>query len=265
MEERIAADLHNHLGRYGIFRSFNDVRDTASRNLGENGILGIVDCDDSRYKNFVEFRGGYRRADIGNAVYVPDKRILIVRGQEVFTKEGHVLVLGVQKGKNIKSKRLEDALKEATDLGGIKIADHPFYRGGIIESIKKNPSLLSYFDSWEVYNAGAELSLFGLLPKNANMKANDFYYIVIRNSGHDVGACSFSDGHSTDIIGRSYTLLPFPNIRNSTALASSLRESLRKTKELVYLINNPSKIDALKHLFNVLFLNRISPIRQLVK
>ena len=57
MENRVKADLHNHLGRYGIFDSFNETIDFAADRLGENGIFAIANCNDFRYERFINSRG----------------------------------------------------------------------------------------------------------------------------------------------------------------------------------------------------------------
>jgi len=257
MKDRVKADLHNHLGRYGTFESADGVIDIASERLGENGILGIVNCDDKRYEKFVDSLG-YEIINIGNAVYVPKKKILVIKGQEVFC-EAHALIFGLPYRKNIERKRLEDALKEATDLGTDKVADHPGYNDGIMW-IDNWKNLLHYFDSWEAYNSEAELWIPKLTKRDANEKAIEFYIknIMIEE---DMGICSFSDGHSIREIATSYTWLPFPDIRNAESLNLSLRDGFRKTRQLKYLVRNPSKRGALKHAIDIKLLNKISPGR----
>ena len=89
--------LHNHLGRNGRNPGFDETIDIVYNALGSRGIFGIGNCNDIRYEDFINQRGRYERKFIGNgdpkenhiAVYVPDKEIMIVRGQEVFSDKGH--------------------------------------------------------------------------------------------------------------------------------------------------------------------------------
>ena len=88
---KVRADLHNHLGPGGSFPSFNYVIDLARKRLGQGGILGIANVrqDEDRYEKFVD-SPGYERMDIGNAIFVPSKQILVVKEHEVIKKEGHL-------------------------------------------------------------------------------------------------------------------------------------------------------------------------------
>lgn len=84
-------DLHNHLRTSSRpLKYFNEVADAASKTLGEGGVLGVVDFCDSRYKNLINLRG-YERQNLGenqNGIYIPEKDIYMIGGQEVPTKEG---------------------------------------------------------------------------------------------------------------------------------------------------------------------------------
>jgi len=263
MENRVKADLHNHLGRYGTFESFNSVADAASERLGENGILGIANCNDFRYERLVD-SPGYERVELGfrkNAIYVPDKKLLVVRGQEIFADEGHVLGVGTGKWTNIASKKLKNVLEELTDLKTARIAVHPGQKDGIMEYVSENPRLLFLIDSWEIYNAEAELWVPGFLPKHANEKAEDFYFREIMEKGYSgIGICSFTDGHGEKEIGRSYTWLPPVDITNPDALKFSLKNGLRETHDLKYLVMRPAKLAALKHAVELKVINKLFPL-----
>ncbi len=241
-------DLHNHLGRNGVFPSFDKVIDIAHSRLGDNGIFSVGNCDDFRYENFVDCqREKYERTTIEDngypiGIYIPEKNISVLKSQEVFTNEGHILVIGMPKNRNIKSKTLEDTFKEAVDFNAITIVDHPFYKGGV------NPERVLRFnpDGWEVYNASAELSIPLLLPKYANKKSQEFYISNIREK-YNIGACAFTDGHSIEVIGRSYTNL---DIKDNISV-DSLRDVIRANKSLENLHMEPAKLDSLVHAYNM--------------
>ena len=253
--DHMKVDLHNHFkhGSYFSNGDFNRVVNIIEKKLGPNSIVGLVNFDDSRYETFSNLPG-YEREDFGNAIYLPDKGIVIAKGQEIETKEGHVLVMGLQKSKHLRSSRslsLEDAVKEARDNNGIIIADHPFYIDGIGQYLEKNPSLLEYFDAIEVHNGEAVwLPLF--TPRNANQKARGFYEEI--KSDFDIGALSSSDGHSFGEIGSSYSYLPQIEFRDSETLTSSLRKAIREHKNLDNDRRHNSTFPALNHAAHMAFL-----------
>ena len=91
MVGRIKADLHNHLRTSSNLQDedFNQSIDLAHRRLGSGGVFGMINFSDTRYEKFSEL-GGYQRVYVGpqkNAIYVPEKDILVVKGQEVPTEQ----------------------------------------------------------------------------------------------------------------------------------------------------------------------------------
>lgn len=69
--------------------------------------MGVVDFCDSRYKNLINLRG-YERQTLGenqNGIYIPEKDIYMIGGQEVPTKEGHLLFLGTGINSHLKKGR----------------------------------------------------------------------------------------------------------------------------------------------------------------
>lgn len=259
MAERIKADLHNHLARFGTFTSFNNVIDIASGNLGEEGVFAIANCQDRRYERFVG-SPGYEKVKVGDiGIYVPEKRVLVLKAQEVETKSGDLLVLCAE-GEDIKwHKTLEDSAKESQDKGGIGIAVHPFYKGGIGHALRENTKLLEYLAAIEVFNAQAELWLPFLTPRNANRQAREFYEEVRRD--YDLGMCAFTDGHNEKLIGRSYTLIPQVIVETSGDVRSSLDAGIREVEDDSCLAMVPNKLGALKHAFELVVWNKLFPIK----
>jgi len=252
---KVFADLHNHLktGSYMPEGIFNRTAEIVRRRLGEGGIIGLVNFEDRRYEDFSEL-SGYERVDFGNALYVPEKDVMIVRGQEVPTKHGHLLVLGLKKGKNLKGGRsLEDSLKEARDENGIIIADHPFYKEGIGHSIDNLPEDNVFFDAIEVHN-GSSVWIPFVTPRNSNEESELFYLLnTLITSAHSIGAISASDGHSLYELGRSYTRLEMPQyneIKDAEQLVDCLKIAIRKARPEDCVRKN-SRLGAIKHLFEL--------------
>lgn len=232
---KVRADLHNHFAhdnlrpfdRKGFF---NKTIEIAKQRLGKGGILGLVNCLGKRYEKFAELKG-YDRQEIGNAIYVPGKDILIVKAQEVFAKQGDILVLGlprdyyIGKENNPFAISLEDALKEVKELNGIIGLDHGFFVDGVGPYLEKNYKLLEYFDFIEVHNGNAWITPF------ANRKAQEFYKRI--KNDYDIGAICSSDGHSLFEICSSYSLLDKVKVDYSSAerLTESLRKPIREHKD----------------------------------
>ncbi len=226
VSEKVKADLHNHLSTRMYNGDFNPVIDTVLGRLGQGAVLGLVNFADTRYERFVQAKG-YDRLDIGNAIYVPEKDVLVVKVQELKTKQGHLLVLALQKDMHLKEDRtLDDAFKEAQDNNGIIIADHLFYKDGIGPFLEKNISYLNHLDAIEIFNGEASLWIPKLTPKNANVEAEIFFNKISKDYPN-IGGISTSDGHSFYEIGRCYSYIDFPDIENSEKFAESLRKSIR--------------------------------------
>ena len=117
---KVKADLHNHLrtSSRSYDADFNRAVDIATKRLGVGAIFGVVNFADKRYEHFTGLRG-YERVYVGeknNGVYVPQQNVLVIKGQEVSTNEGHILVIGLGKDVHLKQyKTLQDTLKEARD------------------------------------------------------------------------------------------------------------------------------------------------------
>jgi len=221
------ADLHNHLGSQGKNPGFDETINLAYNKLGNGGIFGIANSDDFRYENFINQKGGkYERVPLLESdkrmIYVPDKNILVVKCQEMFTKQGHVLATAMPYKENVNTKDAKSAIRAAKNLEASLISVHPFYQFGIGNFLRENPELLQSFSSWEIFNGSAEFSFPFVLPRNANVKALDFY-ATENLSRLNIGISSFTDGHSPEVIGKCYTELPVYNITSQQDLDYALR------------------------------------------
>lgn len=220
---KIKADLHYHLKKSFCENDFDKIICKIEKRLDRGGILGVINYNDFRYENFTKLKKGYDIQNLENAIYIPEKEILIIKGQEILNKNGHLLILGIKENHFLKNKRtLEDSLKEAKDLNGIVIAPHPFFIFGSGNHLRKNPKLLKYLDGIEVHNGEA---FFG------NKKAKMFYELI--KEDYDFGALSSSDGHSLYEIGNCYTSLNLNDFsfKNSEELNNNLRKSIKNHKD----------------------------------
>jgi hypothetical protein len=262
---KVKADLHNHLRTRDTFKDedFNKAIDRASKKLGRGGIFGLINFNDERkYEEFIGLKGYYERDYLGenkNGIYVRDN--YVVKGQEVQTKEGHLLVLGLGYDKRLKpNASLEDTIKEAKDNNGILIAEHPFYAKGISigECLIEHPHLLNDIDAIEVYNGEAAFGLpFSPFSCNANKKALKFYEVIKElESFPNIGALSSSDGHSMYELGSNWTEIDKPEINN---FVNSLRESIRRTNEQTNRKNKKLILGAIDHIADLTFIKKIAP------
>ncbi|MEK6760720.1 MAG: hypothetical protein AABX93_02240 [Nanoarchaeota archaeon] len=256
---KVKADFHNHLRTSSRLADsdFNRAVDIAECRLGSGGTFGMINFDDKRYEKFIGFKG-YNRDYIGenkNAIYIPGKDILIVKGQEVPTQQGHLLILGLGYDEHIKQNQtLEDTIKESRDKEATIILDHPFCKiaCGAGEFLRKreNHNLLKYIDALEVHNG--EVSLF----PPSNIKAKIFYNSI---STYNVGAISTSDGHSFYELGTSWTEIDEID-RDKGKFLESLRKSVQETKYSKR-ENSASLVGALEHgiyvKFTIPFLSKI--------
>ncbi|MCX8159205.1 MAG: hypothetical protein N3D20_02870 [Candidatus Pacearchaeota archaeon] len=243
----IKADLHNHFETPSRFNhEFNHYINIASSRLGPNGIVGLVNFEDNRFEEFSQLKG-YEREFINpekSILYIPEKRLYVVRGQEIPTKDGHLLVLATPFNSKIYSGMfLENTLSSARENHGIIIAPHPFFISNIGNILRKTPELIEYFDGIETHNSKAALSFPFLLPINSNRKALDFYIMNIK--GMDIGAISVSDSHSPEEIAISYSLLKCESAQLST---NSLRQMIRNKHTINGDKRTNSRLSSLKHI-----------------
>lgn len=256
---RVRADFHNHLRMSSRFArgDFNRAINTASRKLGHGAVLGVVNFSDWRYEHLIDL-GGYERQNLGdnrNGVYVPEKDVYVVKGQEVPTKEGHLLVFGTGARYHLKEGRsFEETIKEARDQDGIIVVDHPFHIHGLGSYLEQNPRLLEQVDAVEIHNGEASFGLpFGPIPLGANKKAQDFY-ARIESDFPNLGAIASSDGHSMYEIGSSWTEIQRPQFNG---FVNSLRESIIKTNLSTPTRMNNSIIGAIDHILDLALITQV--------
>ncbi|MFH1787641.1 MAG: PHP-associated domain-containing protein [archaeon] len=237
IEKFVRVDLHNHLAHDNLKcfereKFLNKVIDKSYDTLGDGGVVGLANCVEpyGRYEKFTEL-SGYERVEFENALYFPEKKILVVKAQEVFADKGDILALGIPKNYHIgklgevRKRSIEDAIKQAKDLGAIIGIDHGCFIDGAIPYLRKNLKLLEDVDFIEPHNGNAWIPH----PKyfRANKQAQEFYREVLKEFPH-LGGISSSDGHSVFEIGSSYSSL---DMKIEDDLTESLRKAIRNHKD----------------------------------
>jgi hypothetical protein len=222
----VKADLHNHIftgdghDNPQMKGLLNKIANKAAKKLGPGGIVGIIDFSGNRWKHLLKSKG-YDIIYLGNnknAIYIPEKDIILVHGQEVPTKQGHLLVLGTEYGHQIKEHQtIEKTLEEVIKKGNIAIPTHMDNFYGLGKYLRKKPSLLKKIDALEIHNREAI---------GTNWKTKAFYKKIIEQFPH-LGALSSSDGHSIFEIGSGWTEIIPP--KKDKYFVESLRTSIRKT------------------------------------
>lgn len=241
----IKADLHNHIQTRSRIKEkyFDKVVDTAIKRLGYNSMIGVVNFNDDRYEKLTGQRG-YDRFDCNSYVYASQQGVLdaltenngvaIVKGQEIPTKQGHLLALGLKKNVHLKSRRsLEDTIAEAKDENAIIIADHPMYFESCGDYLMKNPKLLDKIDAIEVYNGETSFGIpFSALKPGTNQKMQESFN-ELKEEHPNLGGVTSSDGHSLYELGRSYTTLENVAGANNpkTDFIGSLRNAIRNHRD----------------------------------
>jgi hypothetical protein len=253
------ADLHNHFSDRTT-PDFDETVDFLNNKMGDYFIVGIADSDDKRYEKFVDQSGDYDRITLRDewghhrAIYIPDKKLIFVKCQESFTKDGHVLAIAMPYRRLLTTKNLEDAIKASKDLGGILDAVHPYAREGIGKFFEEHPELMEQFSTWEGYNGSAELSVPFILPKGANKKAKDFYFEnLYKRADLNIGISAGTDGHSVGVVGKSYTDIEFeiPEYSPTYDFIESLDCALRRVKGVDSLHRESNKAEAAIHAFKM--------------
>jgi hypothetical protein len=228
--ENVRADLHNHLrmdklrGRKN--NTFNEVIDAAAKKLECGGVFALANYGDKRFEDFSELLG-YDRIQFNNALYVPEKEIWVVKGEEIETKQGHMLALGVDKYKKIAfGRNIKDTIKEAKDLGALIGVDHPFYLEGAGEFlIDSHQNYFGDIHFWEVHNGEAALWIPGMTKRKANDRANDIFN-ELKGDYQNLAKSVASDGHSIYELGSSYMEIPKISGTNRKEIVDSLYNSM---------------------------------------
>ena len=163
---------------------------------------------------------------------LPVDNFLIIPGQEITTKEGHLLALGVRLP-DLKGISAAEAVKVIHQLGGLAIPPHPydFFRAGIRQQVLDTLPI----DALEVFNSATTL-------KRCNQQAFDYA------QKRKLAMTAASDSHHVEALGVAYTILETTDfsvagvlsaIKRSTALQQRYltpKEAFKKTWNNVFRI-----------------------------
>lgn len=274
-------DPHFHLQIRGDMSgvNFNRVVDFTAERLGWNGTLGLTSfpdmVEDKKFEEFIQ-RPGHERITFGNAIYVPEKGVWIVKVQEVPAylngHEVHLLFFGLPIGRYVTGRRnILDIISEGKDLGAKLVFDHPAYTHGIQPHLEKHQELIvklmPHADGWEIFNAEAEFNLGNLplvsrvFPPEANEKASVFYQEHIEPFFPHVKPIKSSDGDSLREIGRGQTRTFIPgweDVSDGYKLTDYLFKGISKSGGQTESSRRDGAIHAMKALYHCGVGNTIS-------
>ncbi len=119
-----------------------------------------------------------------------DESILVILGEEITTKEGHILALGISEEIE-RDLPLEETIDRIKEQGALAVAAHPFdkFRKGVGDLVYKVD-----FDAIETLNARSIFPTFNSRARKAALKLK-------------IPQVGGSDAHADDQIGRAYTII----------------------------------------------------------
>jgi len=225
-----SVDLHSH--SIVTYKGHPNLKELTQHciNIGLD-ILVFTNFVDSRYEDlkntYRSLRTNYEMQDLGRLFYVynGEELFTVIKGQEIPTKQGHILTVGAT-GDIQNYKDIEETLKEARDKDAIIIADHPFTSvwGGIGKE-----NLEEYLDKWdaiEVFNS-QNIALVPFLSFLDQRRSND--YAQSFADKHNLAGVATSDSHRLNEIALSYiTFKREINYYDADLVISSLRDLIRK-------------------------------------
>lgn len=221
MQYRIDFHCHSRFSADGVSEPEEMVR--VAKRKGLNG-FALTDHNTSAGIDYFEQIGLIRKD--GLAV----DNLLIIPGQEITTKEGHLLALGI-KLPDLKGIPALDAIALIHSMGGLAIAPHPFdyFRAGIRKRVLDQLPL----DGIEVFNAAVTF-------KRCNQKAQAYA------KERKLPMISASDAHDADVIGTAYTVVDAEEFSLQGILRAIARGTILEKKYI-------SPKEALKKTWNNVF------------
>lgn len=223
--------------------------------------IGFVNFGDRRFEQLFETAKNLPAAYRFNTVRVQgepillavqpqdEKPVYILRGQQVLTAEGHLLVLGAPKqladSSLERTVTVEETITEARNLGALVIAPAPFFLQGknvqgtvpgraeytaplpTEELTSTFDRFHSFYDAVETFSASpwprSLFDLFRLKQQNQDAIAFARHY--------DLPAIAVSEAHALSHLGYAYASFPEP-ISDYEHFLPALREKLR-SKEFI--------------------------------
>lgn len=199
----------------------------------ELDVLYITNFSDLRYENwtskeqldFAKLRGYQIEKGDYYTFFKKDGKVKVLsKSQEVPTKQGHALFVGLKRNKKISdNKSLDETLKETNDRE-LKIADHPFClikgQNGVMAYSKNHEEDAKKFDAFE------RNGNFYLPFSFANLRAINY------SKKYNIPLVVNSDGHHPKDIGNCYNLFQSRDLNYSSegAFRDSITRAVRENK-----------------------------------
>lgn len=172
-------DMHVHTHRYSGCSMLDPV--DLVRRAEESNLSGFV---------ITEHDYVWSQREIGELKEETGTDLLIFRGQEVSSPEGHMLVYGCYE--NLDYLSMNKLLDTVHEEGGVVIPSHPFRYGDFspvsLETLKKQ---LSCYDGFEALNG------------NQNRNHNNYGIYAWESLG--IAGIGGSDAHSLNMVGKFVT------------------------------------------------------------
>lgn len=212
----VKADLHN----YGqtsndINEGFERIVDRASKTLGLDGVVGIVDVHEKRYSKFKD-KTKIPYGDLSIGAYFSNEQVVVLRGVRTFTKDdsSSVLTFGIPEGRYLPRRdNPGEIIKQAhEEYNAVIIAPQS---DNLFRYLGKNPDAFALVDAIETFNGNYSIKKDSNKQAELFQKTNAIPSIVITSGGHSISE-----------IGRSWMRIPMLDISSEEELKSSLRDSL---------------------------------------
>lgn len=255
-------DLHTHTSDFFHFIfSKTDEKDYLVGLLkklfkkGDNVVIGLAEFNsDGRFSKFLKatkkLPKDYCVSENGPIISIEKgkKKIYFVRADEIATDKGHILIVG-NNGK-IKTRNIEELLRNARRHGWIVVADHPLHKFFLPYFI-----ISKLIDGWSNISLGKEDMLknkkdFDSLEINSYF-ANDENEIKKIGRKNKIPIISDSDAHSIEEFFNSYFELENLDLKNISKFKKSFRKALKKHIKLH--IGKHDFFAEYRHGFKVLF------------
>ncbi|MEK6891526.1 MAG: hypothetical protein AABX03_05320 [Nanoarchaeota archaeon] len=223
----VKADLHNYAQTDNVINEcFERIANQAQRSMGENSVVGIVEVHEERYSKFKGNTAFLAYEDFGHAVYLPSKKVLVLRGVRTFTQDdsASILAFGIPENRYLPRRK---------DIGEMIQDAHEKYKAVIIapqsqrlfKYLAGHEQALRQVDAVETFNGSYSIK------RDSNNNAKLFHDMMNTKHLHfNLGSLVTSGGHSISEIGRSWTLLPHLDLTDSETLKESLREAIKLPK-----------------------------------
>ncbi|MFH1290494.1 MAG: hypothetical protein ABIH92_03735 [Nanoarchaeota archaeon] len=236
----VRLDAHNHFTTRSLVLPYRAVVNNVARFLGIGGICGFANFADRRFEAWVD-QAPDNTPDFGNAIYDTERGIWVIKGEEVRTRSGDLLILALPHGEPPEhEKPFEYTLEYATDHKGIVIGTELFSRSKIGETLRRRPKLLGKFDAIQVHDAQ-------LLPWQN--WASQRFYNDIKDDYPNIGQLSCTDDHFWRP-GVSYNTVDAMDpsaIQDSDGVTSALRQRIRQSRDPEKMHKRYAPLRALHH------------------